>query len=68
MNYFDANDIFNCIFLTENSYIWIKILLKFVPRCPTNSKLPLVQMVIWCWNKQQAITWTNDDSYSLVHH
>ena len=47
MNYSDADDIFSCIFLTENAYVWIEILLKFVPLCPTDSKLALVQIMIF---------------------
>ena len=36
------DDIFKWIFLSENVYISIKILLKFVPRCPINNIPALV--------------------------
>ena len=39
-----ADDIFNCIFLTENDRIPIQILLKFVLRSPIDKKPALVQV------------------------
>ena len=39
------NDIFKCIFLNENTWISIKISLKFVPRGPINNILALVQIM-----------------------
>ena len=32
-----ADDIFKCIFLNENIWIWVKILLKFDPKGPINN-------------------------------
>ena len=42
-----ADDIFKCIFLNENVWIPIKILLKFVPKDPINNIPALVQAIIW---------------------
>ena len=41
------DDIFNCIFLNENAWIWIKISLKFVPKGPINKIPALVQIMAW---------------------
>ena len=52
--------LFKCIFLNENAWISIKILLKFVPRgpllqyCSTGLDNGLVP------SRGQAIIWTND--------
>ena len=40
-----ADDIFKCIFLNENVWILIKILLKFVPKDPINNIPALVQIM-----------------------
>ena len=40
-------DIFQCIFLTENVWLSIKIELKFVPRGPINNIPALVQIMGW---------------------
>ena len=41
------DDIFRCIFLNENLWISIKILLKFVPKGPINSIPALVMIMAW---------------------
>ena len=41
------DDIFKCIFFNENVWILIKISLKFVPGCPINDILALVQIMAW---------------------
>ena len=41
------DDIFKCIFLNENMWILIKILLKFVPEGPINNIPALVQIMAW---------------------
>ena len=46
-----ADDMFKCIFLNENVWIWIIISLKFVPKGPINN-IPI---------RRQANVWTNDD-------
>ena len=40
-----ADDIFTCIFLNENVWIWITISLKFVPHGPINNIPALVQIM-----------------------
>ena len=42
-----TDDIFNCIFLSENAWISINISLKFVPKGPINIIPILVQMMAW---------------------
>ena len=42
-----ADDIFKCIFLSENDRISIKISLTFVPRSPIDNKAALVQVMAW---------------------
>ena len=42
-----TDDIFKCIFLSENVWIPIKISLKFVPRGPINYIQALVQKMAW---------------------
>ena len=42
-----ADDIFKCIFLNENVWIPITILLKFVPKGPINNIPALVQIMAW---------------------
>ena len=41
------DDVFKCIFLNENVWIWIKISLKFVPKGPHNNIPSLVQIMAW---------------------
>ena len=41
------DNIFKCIFLNENIYISIKILLKFVAQGPINTIPGLVQIMVW---------------------
>ena len=41
--------IFKCIFLNENVWILIKILLKFVTKGPVNNIPSLVQIMVWRW-------------------
>ena len=41
------DDIFKCISLNENEWIWIKIPLKFVPKGPVNNISTLVQRMAW---------------------
>ena len=43
------DDIFKCIFLTENVIISIKISLKFVPKGSINNIPTLVQIMAWWW-------------------
>ena len=43
-----ADDIFKCIFLSENGKIPIQISLKFVTRNPIDNKPALVQVMAWC--------------------
>ena len=40
-------DIFKCIFLNENAWILIKILLKFVPKGAINNIPAVVQIMAW---------------------
>ena len=42
-----ADDIFKCIFVNDNWWIPIKILLKFVPKGPINNNPALVQIMAW---------------------
>ena len=42
-----ADDIFKCIFLNENTWISIKISLKFIPKGPVNNIPALVQIMAW---------------------
>ena len=42
-----ADDIFKCIFLNENTWISIKISLRFVPEGPINIIPALVQIMAW---------------------
>ena len=43
-----ADDIFKCIFFSENVWISIKSSLKFVPKGPINNIPALVQIMAWC--------------------
>ena len=57
-----ADDIFNCIFLSENDRISIQISLKYVPMSSIDNKTALVQVMAWRrTNRRQAITWTKFD-------
>ena len=42
-----VDDIFKCIFLSENDRISIKISLKFVPRSPIDIKPALIKVMAW---------------------
>ena len=42
-----ANDIFKCIFVNENIWISIDILLKFVPKHQINNIPALFQIMAW---------------------
>ena len=42
------NNIFKCLFLKENSWISIRISLKFLPKVPINYKPALVQIMTGC--------------------
>ena len=41
------DEIFKCMFLFENVWIWIKISLKFVPKVRINNIPALVQIMAW---------------------
>ena len=43
-----ADNLFKCIFLNENMWIWIKISLKFGPKGPINHIPSLVQIMASC--------------------
>ena len=43
-----ADDIFKCIFVNENSCIWIKILFDVIPWCSAHNNSALVLVVAWC--------------------
>ena len=40
-------DIFKCLFVNENAWIFIKIPLKFVPKCSIDNIPALVQIMAW---------------------
>ena len=42
-----ADDIFKCIFLNENVWIWIKISMKFISKGPIYNISALVQIMAW---------------------
>ena len=42
-----ADDIFKCIFLNENTWISLRISLKFVPDVPVNNIPALIQIMAW---------------------
>ena len=52
-----ANDIFKCIFLSENVWISFKISLKYVPNVWINNIPAMVQKM--APSRRQAIIWTN---------
>ena len=43
-----ADDIFKCIFFSENGRIPIQISLKLIPKGPIDNKPALVQVMAWC--------------------
>ena len=43
-----ADDIFKCIFINENVWVFIIISLKFIPKGPMNDVPALVQTMAWC--------------------
>ena len=44
-----ADNIFWCISLNQNTWIWIKISLKFALCSPIDNRLTLVQIMAWRW-------------------
>ena len=52
-----AYDIFKCIFLNWNTWIPIKISLKFVPQGPINNILALVQIMAWRRPGDKPLSW-----------
>ena len=59
-----ADDASKCIFLNENIWISIAILLMFVPRSPINNIPPLVQKMAWRrpGNKSLLVYWRTNAS------
>ena len=55
-----TNDIFNCIFLTENCCILIQISLNVIHGVPINNNSAFGLDNGLAPNKRQAFTWTND--------
>ena len=45
------DDICKCIFLNENAWISIKMLMKFTPKGPIYNNLALVHMIITSYKK-----------------
>ena len=43
-----SNDIFKCIFLNENIWIFTDISLKLISKGQINNKASLVQIMVWC--------------------
>ena len=43
-----TDNIFKCIFLNENVWIWIKISIKLIPGGPVSNIPTLVQIMAWC--------------------
>ena len=41
-------DIFKCIFLNENTWIWIKISLEFAAKSTNNNMPALIRIMAWC--------------------
>ena len=46
--YHFTDNIFKCIFLNENVWIWVKISIKLVPGGPVSNIPTLVQIMAWC--------------------
>ena len=44
-----AHNIFKCIFVNENIWIWLEVSLKFVLKVQINNIPALVQIMAWCW-------------------
>ena len=55
-----ADDIFKCIFFSENVWIPIQISLKFVPKDPINNIYSTGSDNALAPTRRQAIIWTND--------
>ena len=51
-----ADNIFKCIFLTENDKIPIPISMKLVLRIPIDNKTALVQVMVWCRTGDKPLT------------
>ena len=51
-------DIFKCIFLNENVWISLKIILRFVPKVPVNNIPALVQIMAWHWPGDRSLSET----------
>ena len=47
-----SDNIFQGIFLTKNGWIWNRIWLKFVHKCPIDNNTALVQIMAWCRTDQ----------------
>ena len=50
------DNIFKCIFLNENVWIFNKISLKFVPEAPSNTIPALVQVMAWRWSGDKPLS------------
>ena len=62
------DDIYRCIFLSENIWISIQISLKFVPKGPINNIPSLVQMMAWRPTGQATSHYLNQWWPSLLLH
>ena len=60
-----TDNFFMFIFMKENVCILLQISLYFVPMGPLNEKVSIVSGNGLGPNRQQAITWTNTDSYGF---
>ena len=56
--WFLADDVFKCIFLSENVWISLKISLKFVPKVWINNMPSLVQIMAWRWPGDKPVSET----------
>ena len=63
-----TDDIYKCIFLNENVWIVIKILLKFVPKCPINNTMYYSTGSDngLALSRQQTIIWSNDGLFTDI--
>ena len=50
-----ADDIFKCIFVSEDVWMSIKISRKFVPKGPIDNKSSLVQVIAWPWTGDKPL-------------
>ena len=50
-----ADDIFKCIFVSEDVWMSIKISRKFVRKGPINNKSSLVQVIAWPWTGDKPL-------------